>query len=163
MRTLIYSFGLLLFFTAVSGLIVPIQALAQPTPETKPLVKPYQPSPGAPSNTAPQDKKSWTEGARFSGAYLLKLCETSPQGKELIAGGHAACQAYISGVIDYHNVLQALRLSPAMPICVPEETSISQLHQHVLNYLRANKQHDSFVAAPAVTTALYQVYPCRKR
>lgn len=102
-------------------------------------------------------------GARFTGAYLLKICEIGPDGKEKVAGGHTACQAYISGVIDYHNLLQVMRLAPAMAICVPEDVPLNILHQTVLNYLETNKQHDSFVAAPAVTTALYQNYPCKKK
>lgn len=102
-------------------------------------------------------------GARFTGAYLLKICQIGANGKETVAGGHTACQAYISGVIDYHNLLQVMKLAPAMAICVPEDIPLNILHQTVLNYLETNKQHDSFVAAPAVTTALYQNYPCKKK
>lgn len=102
-------------------------------------------------------------GARFTGAYLLKICDTKEDGKELVEGGHTACQAYISGVVDYHNMLQTLKIAPATAICVPETVPLNVLHQNVLKYLRINKHHDSFVAAPAVTMALYQIYPCKKR
>lgn len=102
-------------------------------------------------------------GARFTGAYLLKICDTNDEGKELVKGGHTACQAYISGVVDYHNLLLVLKIAPAMSICVPETVPLNILHQNVLRYLRKNKQHDSYVAAPAVTTALHQIYPCKKR
>jgi len=100
--------------------------------------------------------------ARFSGAYLLGLCEMDAKGHEKVKGGHAACQAYISGVLDYHTVLQSLGIAPQVDICVPDRIGVGQLHAIVLDYLRNNKQHDSFVAAPAVTLALYGAYPCRK-
>ena len=45
-------------------------------------------------------------GPLFSGAYLLRLCESDENGKETIEKGHAACQAYIAGVIDYQDMLR---------------------------------------------------------
>ncbi|MBU0859728.1 MAG: hypothetical protein KJ667_07300 [Alphaproteobacteria bacterium] len=101
--------------------------------------------------------------ARFSGKYLLELCDFGPDGKEKIAGGHAACQAYIAGVLDYHAFLQGMKIAPKTDICVPQSATMNQVHAVVLKYLKANTQHDGFVAAPAVTTALYQVYACRKK
>ncbi len=99
---------------------------------------------------------------RFSGAYLLHLCEMDQKGRELVKGGHNACQSYIAGVMDYHNVLQSLNLAPKIDICVPEKISMNQVHLIVLRYLRAHGEHDAFIAAPAVTMALYQTYPCRR-
>ena len=103
--------------------------------------------------------------AKFSGAYLLQLCEKKADGREQIRGGHAACQSYISGVLDYHAVLQSLKIAPRLDICVPSSVSLNDLHEIVLGYLRTNPQHDGFIAAPAVTMALFEVYPCggRKR
>ena len=100
--------------------------------------------------------------ARFNGKYLLQTCDIGPDGKELIPGGHAACQAYISGVLDYHAVLQSFKIAPKIDICVPEDVTMNNLHAIVLKYLKENTQHDGFIAAPAVTMALYQAYPCRK-
>lgn len=100
--------------------------------------------------------------ARFSGAYLLQLCDVDSRGNEKVKGGATACQAYIAGVIDYHNVLQSMKIAPSVNICIPERVSSNQLQAIVLDYLKRNSQHDSFIAAPAVTMALYQVYPCRR-
>ena len=103
------------------------------------------------------------QATRFSGAYLLHLCDMSPKGGELVKGGHAACQSYIAGVLDYHNVLQSLNLAPKIDICVPNTATLGELQQVVLRYLRAHGEHDAFIAAPAVTMAIYQIYPCRAR
>lgn len=101
--------------------------------------------------------------ARFTGAYLLQVCEKDEKGKEKVPGGHATCQAYISGVIDYHNVLRSLDIAPSIDICIPQQTTLNQMHDVVLNYLQSHAEHDSFVASPAVTMALYQVYACKKK
>lgn len=100
------------------------------------------------------------EAARFSGAYLLQLCDMDGKGREKLKGGHIACQAYIGGVIDYHNVLQSLKIAPSVDICIPQETGSQELHAVVLAFLLRHTEHDSFVAAPAVTMALYEAYPC---
>jgi hypothetical protein len=99
--------------------------------------------------------------AKFSGAYLLQLCELGKNGKEVVKGGSAACQSYISGVLDYHSVLQSLKIAPKLDVCVPASVTLNELHGIVLDYLRTNPQHDGFIAAPAVMMAIYQVYPCR--
>ena len=102
------------------------------------------------------------QAARFSGKSLLDLCEITPDSQEKIPGGHAACQAYIAGVLDYHAVLQSFKIAPKIDICVPESVTMNQIHAIVLKYLKENTQHDGFIAAPAVTMALYQAYPCKK-
>lgn len=99
--------------------------------------------------------------AQISGAYLLEVCDMDKNGKETVKGGHAVCQSYIAGVIDYHNVLRSLRLAPAVDICIPKGTRLKDMHNIVLNFLITHAEHDNFVAAPAVTMALYQVFPCR--
>lgn len=100
--------------------------------------------------------------ARFSGAYMIKICGVDDKGREISPGAHAACQSYISGVIDYHNMLRGMKIAPDINICVPENISLNQLHLVVLQYLEKNPQHDAFVAAPAVLMAIFQKYPCRK-
>ncbi len=100
---------------------------------------------------------------QFSGAYLLHVCEMDAKGKEVVKGGHTACQAYITGVIDYHRILQSMKLAPKIDICVPTQTPIAQVHRVVLAYLRKHKENDAFIAAPAVTMALYNAFPCKKR
>jgi len=101
------------------------------------------------------------QAARFSGAYLYQLCQMDDDGNERVKGGHTACQAYIAGVIDYHTVLQSMKIAPKLDICVPEKTTSAQLHIIVLKYLEKNNTHDEFVAAPAITMALYEKFPCK--
>ena len=98
--------------------------------------------------------------ARFSGAYMIKICGVGKDGNEIAPGAHAACQSYISGIIDYHNMLRSMKIAPEIDICIPENVSMNQLHLIVLKYLERNSQHDSFIAAPAVLLALYEKYPC---
>ena len=101
--------------------------------------------------------------ARFSGSYLLQMCEMSADGRETVPGGHTTCQAYIAGVIDYHNVLQSLNIAPNVNICISEKVTMNDVHAVVLDYLRKHGEHDDFVAAPAVTMALYEVFPCKSK
>lgn len=100
---------------------------------------------------------------QFSGAYLLHVCEMDSKGNEIIKGGHTACQAYITGVIDYHRILQSMKLAPKIDVCVPTKTPIAHVHRAVLAYMRKHKENDAFIAAPAVTMALYKAYPCGKK
>ncbi|MDB5490558.1 MAG: hypothetical protein JWO78_407 [Micavibrio sp.] len=100
------------------------------------------------------------QAARFSGAYLMKICSVDDNGNETAPGAHAACQSYISGVIDYHNMLRSMKIAPAIDFCIPETVTLNEIHVKVLLYLEKNAQHDAFVAAPAVLMALYSNYPC---
>lgn len=101
--------------------------------------------------------------ARFSGEYLLKVCSIDRHGIEIIEGGKIACQAYISGVIDYHNVLRVMGLTSGMDFCIPEKVTLNELHVRILVYLYEHaKLHRKFVAAPAVSMGLYSLYPCHK-
>lgn len=102
-------------------------------------------------------------GALISGAYLLEVCKRDAAGKETVAGGHTACQAYIAGVVDYHNLLRSLGTSPSVDLCVPRTVTVSDLQDIVWKYLEQNSQHDAFIAAPAVSLALFGVFPCKKR
>lgn len=88
------------------------------------------------------------------------MCAKDAQGHELVESGHAVCQAYIAAVIDYHNTMQSMDLAPDIKICIPEGTSLNELHDVVLSYLEFNPQHDNFVAAHAVAIALYEAFPC---
>ena len=100
--------------------------------------------------------------ARFTGAYLLELCEKNDADQEIVLGGHAICQSYIAGIIDTHNMMKSFSADlPSAEFCVPQDASLNEIHGIVLNYLRNNGQHDHFIAVPAVVTALFQTYPCR--
>lgn len=102
--------------------------------------------------------------AQFSGDYLMKVCAVNKNGEELIKGGKIACQAYISGVIDYHNMLRSMDLTSNMNFCIPESVTLNELQVQVFSYLKRNKKlHRNFVAAPAVAMSLFSNYPCGKK
>lgn len=103
------------------------------------------------------------QAARFSGEYLIKVCSLDRNGDEIVKGGKIACQAYISGVIDYHNMLKAMDLTGEYNFCIPDNVSLNEIHARVLAYMYERaKLHRKFVAAPGVAMALYSLYPCRK-
>ena len=95
-------------------------------------------------------------------ALIFIICaKKKSNGGEMVTGGHAVCQSYIAGVVDYHNILRSLRMAPEVNICVPAGATLNQLHDIVLVFLRRSQLHDGFVAAPAVTMALIEYFPCR--
>ena len=88
------------------------------------------------------------DAAQFSGEYLLKVCSVDSSGREVIKGGKIACQAYISGVIDYHNMLRAMDLTGEMNFCIPDNVSLNELQIRVLAYLyKRVKLHRKFTGA----------------
>lgn len=105
--------------------------------------------------------KAQETGALISGAYLLEICKRDAGGKELVPGGHTACQAYIAGLVDYHNLLRSLGTAPSVDLCVPNTVRLGDLQDIVWRYLEVNAQHDAFIAAPAVSLALFEVFPCK--
>jgi hypothetical protein len=101
--------------------------------------------------------------ARFSGDYLLYVCGSDKNGKELVAGGHAVCQAYIAGILDYHNLIRSLGTAPGVDFCVPEGVDLYDLQRKVQSYVFKNRNlHSKFVASPGVALGLYAAYPCKK-
>lgn len=113
----------------------------------------------APAKVQAQDRTS----GFFSAGYLLALCESDAKGREIVKNGHTACQSYISGVVDYHKLMKTLGTAPTIDFCVPNTEPMKKLQNIVFVYLARNKQHVEFVAAPAVTLALYEYYPCRTK
>jgi len=99
----------------------------------------------------------------FSTAYLMELCRRDNVGKEVVKGGHAACQSYISGIIDYHGLMTSLGTAPTIDFCVPNTERLDKIQDLVWLYLVENKQHAEFIAAPAVALALYEYYPCPEK
>lgn len=97
----------------------------------------------------------------FSSHYLRELCASDKKGKEIVKGGHTACQAYISGVIDYHRLMKSLGTAPTIDFCVPNTVPMRRLQNIVFVYLSLNTVNDEFIASPGVTLALYEYYPCR--
>ena len=103
----------------------------------------------------------YSRAANFSGEYLHKICSIDKNGNEIVKGGQIACQAYISGIIDYHNTLRAMDLTTDMNFCIPKDETLNEIQLRVLLYLQKNlKMHGTFVAAPAVSMALLSFYPC---
>lgn len=109
----------------------------------------------------PLPVKAQETGALISGGYLLQICNRDADGKETVVGGHTACQAYIAGLIDYHNLLRSLGTAPSVDLCVPNTVKLNDLQDVVWTYLKDNAHHDAFIAAPAVSLALFEVFPCK--
>lgn len=100
--------------------------------------------------------------ARFTGEYLLRVCALDKNNNEQVDGGKVICQSYISGVIDYHNTLRAMDLTSEMNFCIPQDATLNDIQIRVFAYLyRYKKLHRNFVAAPAVSMALFSFYPCK--
>lgn len=97
----------------------------------------------------------------FSADYLLQMCSSTRAGAETVPGGHIACQSYLAGVIDYHVLLRSLGTAPSVDFCLPKDADLDLIQKVVTLYLMRNRQHESFVAAPAVALALYQMWPCK--
>ncbi|MFP4314368.1 MAG: Rap1a/Tai family immunity protein [Alphaproteobacteria bacterium] len=103
-----------------------------------------------------------SKAAQFSGAYLIHVCGSDAKGKEIAPGGHIACQAYIAGILDYHNLLRTLGTAPSVDFCVPKNTELKKLQTQVFSYVfKHRQQHGSFTAAPAVALGLHNAYPCK--
>jgi len=104
-----------------------------------------------------------TYAAQFSGEYLIKVCSVNKYGNEVVKGGKIACQAYIAGVIDYHNMLRAMDLTSDMNFCIPDGVTLNEIQLRVLAYMyKRAKLHRKFIAAPGVAMALFSIYPCNK-
>jgi len=109
-------------------------------------------------------------------AFLLgALTMARPAAAQYLTGGelvrncisenkqdNTACIYYITGVIDYHVVLQSLAIAPTIDFCLPPTITKEQAAVLVLAYMRQHAQHDPFAAATVVPMALNKVFPCRK-
>lgn len=101
------------------------------------------------------------QAARFTGEYLLQVCGSDEKGRELVKGGHVACQAYIAGVLDYHNLIRSLGTAPSVDFCVPSDIGLTMLQKQVTSYIFKNRgQHEKFIASPGVALAMFANYPC---
>lgn len=101
--------------------------------------------------------------ARYSGDYLLQVCSFDEDGHEIIKGGHIACQGYIAGVMDYHNLISSLGTAPSVDFCVPAGTSLREVQLKIYKYIKENHHEQGpFNAAPGVALGLFKAYPCKK-
>lgn len=87
---------------------------------------------------------------------LLSICRVEKEDPRI-------CQSYVAGVIDYHNLLRNLKTEPAVQFCIPDRYTLQQVTEIVLNDLARSPQHDHFIAAPAVTLALFKAFPCKTK
>jgi len=92
--------------------------------------------------------------AYVTGADLAGYCR-GDKPRELYS-----CMNYIAGVIDYHVMMQSLGTAPAGGFCLSENLPLEKAAVVVMNYLKKSPQHFDFIAAPAVTMALHEAYPC---
>jgi hypothetical protein len=92
--------------------------------------------------------------AYVTGADLARQCESN-EAKQVYA-----CMSYVAGVIDYQLMQQSMGTQPSVDFCLPDDLSIEKAAVTVMLYLEKNPMQDSFIAAPAVTMALQQAYPC---
>ena len=98
-------------------------------------------------------------GERADAAYLMgkelaKDCQ-SDKPEEIYT-----CLGYIEGVIDYHVMMQSLGTEPETDFCLPEDLPVENAAVAVSLYLKKSPQHADFIAAPAVTMALQEMFPC---
>jgi hypothetical protein len=97
--------------------------------------------------------------ARADAAYvtagdLLKSCRSEK------ASDIFSCMSYIEGVIDYHVMMQSMGTEPTTNFCLPEDLPAENAVVAVMAYLKKSPQHQDFIAAPAVTMALQETFPC---
>lgn len=92
----------------------------------------------------------------LTGADLLAHCQ-SDEGKRVYS-----CMNYVAGVIDYHVVMQSLGTAPTTSFCLPAKVGIEEATVVVMAYLKKSPHHLAFIAAPAVTMALAENWPCEK-
>ncbi len=91
----------------------------------------------------------------LSAKDVLALC-FSKEEKQI-----TKCQGYIQGVIDYHNLIRSLGTAPTVDFCVPKNLPIEKISSLVIAYMADNAQHDSFIASPAISLALFEQFPCK--
>ncbi len=92
---------------------------------------------------------------------LLSMCRM--EGVDKDKNLPSFCETYVAGVIDTQNMLKTMDFVTPVTFCIPERYSIQQVTEIVLNDLAASPQHDHFIAAPAVTLALFKAFPCKKK
>ena len=107
-----------------------------------------------------------TEAAERAMSYmrsidLLSMCRM--EGTDKATHLSSFCETYVAGVIDTQNMLKSMDFVTPVTFCIPEQYSIQQVTEIVLNDLASSPQHDHFVAAPAVTLALFKAFPCKKK
>ena len=96
--------------------------------------------------------------SRLTGEKLLETC-SNPKGKLI-------CEGYISGVADgiagsEKNMTRAQGQAFAGATCIPNDTTINQMHATVVSYLRAHPEDGAKPAAVSTFSALHDAFPCK--
>lgn len=92
--------------------------------------------------------------AYLTGNDLLRSCASKDKGDIL------GCMNYIAAVIDYQTMMQSMGTEPSTDFCLPADLPIEKAAVAVMVYLHKSPQMGSFIAAPAVSMALHEAYPC---
>ena len=93
--------------------------------------------------------------ARVNGKALALWCGSEKEVQVF------SCESYIAGIVDYHTLLKSMGTSPSVDFCIPDKVAMSEMRKVVFDYLILNPRHDQYIAAPAVSMALFLAYPCR--
>ena len=90
----------------------------------------------------------------ITGQRLVDLCQAdeSPAIRQ--------CDTYIKAVIDYHNLIKGLGNPPSIDFCLTPRANPDSIREMVTRYIIANPEHNDFIAAPGVVSALNIAYPC---
>jgi len=71
------------------------------------------------------------------------------------------CAGYLAGLVDYQDELRHLDVATPR-FCLPEDTTLSQIHRLALDRLRANPRRErQKLAASLVIPAFIRRFPCR--
>jgi hypothetical protein len=96
------------------------------------------------------------QAAYLTGDDLLKKCNSDKMSEIY------SCIHYVAGVVDYQLMMQSMGTAPMLDFCLPENIPIARVTVVVMDFLKKNPQNGSFIAAPTVTMALNDKFPCGK-
>lgn len=118
-------------------------------------------------------KKAWFLAVVCPAVFLCTGLCSRPASAAYVTGGELAlicqsgktedifaCMNYIAGVIDYQLTMQSLGTEPTIDFCLPEDLELPKAAATVVVYLKRSPEHHAFIAAPAVSMALHEAYPC---
>ena len=100
----------------------------------------------------------------LNGDGLMQICRPDPStaAKTKDDGRIDRCRHYISGVMDYHSLLNSLGTIPVgANFCVPFNTSELDIQKAVYAFLKEHPRYADRPAVPAVAVALSRAFPCK--
>lgn len=90
----------------------------------------------------------------LSGEKLIKLC------KSKALADNKRCIGYIEGIIDYHILIRSLGTAPTVDFCIDPNLKLEAVVVRVVDYLDQYRMNGPFIAAPGVSLALFDAFPC---